>query len=71
MPSKEETAYRLARIAEMAIESASKTVIRSADEALKAGCGPEFLRAVETNGQMSELDCFLGKVRMNRLQRGV
>jgi hypothetical protein len=71
MPKKTETAQRLAKIAEIAIKGASKTIIRIADEALKANCGPEFLQAVETYGHTPELECFLGKVRMNRLQRGV
>jgi hypothetical protein len=71
MPKKTETAQRLAKIAEIAIKDASKTIISIGDEALKAGCGAEFLHAVETYGHTRELECFLGKVRMTRLQRGV
>jgi hypothetical protein len=71
MPKKADIAERLAKIAEIAIKGASKTVTRIADEAIKADCGPEFLRAIESYGHTPELECLLGKVRMKRLQRGV
>jgi hypothetical protein len=71
MPKNADTAERLAKIAEIAIKGASKTVTRIADEAIKAECGPEFLRAIESYGHTPGLECLLGRVRMNRLQRGV